>query len=180
MSQRGQIALTPSQEHCALHGRDDTTVAITGRGYLGAPGIYSDEQVAGWKKVVDAIHAKGGRMFLQLWHVGRVAHVDMTGGEAPVGPSVVPFAGTAYTKNGWVPVSPHRALKIEEIPGLIEQYREGARRARAAGFDGVEIHSTICPPTHSTPACSTLPTFTTPTRRTAGRERALRQLLPTQ
>jgi 2,4-dienoyl-CoA reductase-like NADH-dependent reductase (Old Yellow Enzyme family) len=89
-----------------------TTVAITGRGYLGAPGIYSDEQVAGWKKVVDAVHAKGGRMLLQLWHVGRVAHADMTGGEAPVGPSVVPFEGIAYTKNGWVPVSPHRALKI--------------------------------------------------------------------
>jgi N-ethylmaleimide reductase len=118
-----------------------TTVAITGRGYLGAPGIYSDEQVAGWKKVVDAVHAKGGRMLLQLWHVGRVAHADMTGGEAPVGPSVVPFEGIAYTKNGWVPVSPHRALKIEEIPGVIEQYREAARRAKAAGFDGVEIHS---------------------------------------
>ena len=118
-----------------------TTVAITGRGYLGAPGIYSDEQVAGWKKVVDAVHAKGGRMLLQLWHVGRVAHVDMTGGETPIGPSVVPFEGIAYTKNGWVPVSPHRALQIEEIPGVIEQYRQGARRAEAAGFDGVELHS---------------------------------------
>jgi N-ethylmaleimide reductase len=118
-----------------------TTVAITGRGYLGAPGIYSDEQVTGWKKVVDAVHAKGGRMLLQLWHVGRVAHVDMTGGETPVGPSVVPFEGVAYTKNGWVPVSPHRALQIEEIPGVIEQYRQGARRAKAAGFDGVELHS---------------------------------------
>jgi N-ethylmaleimide reductase len=118
-----------------------TTVAITGRGYLGAPGIYSDEQVAGWKKVVDAVHAKGGRMLLQLWHVGRVAHVDMTGGETPIGPSVVPFEGVAYTKNGWVPVSPHRALQIEEIPCLIEQYRQGARRAKAAGFDGIELHS---------------------------------------
>jgi N-ethylmaleimide reductase len=118
-----------------------TTVAITGRGYLGAPGIYSDEQVAGWKKVVDAVHAKGGRMLLQLWHVGRVAHVDMTGGETPIGPSVVPFEGIAYTKNGWVPVSPHRALQIEEIPDVIEQYRQGARRAEAAGFDGVELHS---------------------------------------
>jgi N-ethylmaleimide reductase len=118
-----------------------TTVAITGRGYLGAPGIYSDEQVAGWKKVVDAVHAKGGRMLLQLWHVGRVAHVDMTGGETPIGPSVVPFEGIAYTKNGWVPVSPHRALQIEEIPDVIEQYRQGARRAEAAGFGGVELHS---------------------------------------
>jgi N-ethylmaleimide reductase len=118
-----------------------TTVAITGRGYLGAPGIYADEQVAGWKNVVDSVHAKGGKMLLQLWHVGRVSHVDMTGGETPVGPSVVPFEGVAYTMNGWVPVSPHRALKLEEIPVLIESFRQGAKRAEAAGFDGVEIHS---------------------------------------
>jgi N-ethylmaleimide reductase len=118
-----------------------TTVAVTGRGYLGAPGIYSDQQVAGWKKIVDAIHAKGGRMLLQLWHVGRVAHIDMTGGEIPVGPSAVPFEGVAFTRNGWVPVSPNRALEIEEIPALIDAYREGAMRAKAAGFDGVEIHS---------------------------------------
>jgi N-ethylmaleimide reductase len=117
-----------------------TTIAVTGRGYLGAPGIYSDEQVAGWKKITDAVHAKGGKILLQIWHVGRVSHVDMTGGEAPVGPSVVPFEGVAYTKKGWVPVSPNRALEIEEIPALIETYREGAKRAMAAGFDGVEIH----------------------------------------
>jgi N-ethylmaleimide reductase len=118
-----------------------TTIAITGRGYLGAPGIYSDDQVVGWKKVTDAIHAKGGRMFLQLWHVGRVSHVDMTGGAAPVGPSAIPFEGVAFTKNGWVPVSPNRAMKIEEIPALLDAYREAAKRAKAAGFDGVEIHS---------------------------------------
>ena len=118
-----------------------TTISVTGRGYLGAPGIYSDAQVAGWKKVVDTVHAKGGRIFLQLWHVGRVSHVDMTNGVAPVGPSVVPFEGVACTKNGWVPVSPNRELKIEEIPALIEDYRQGAVRAQAAGFDGVEMHS---------------------------------------
>ena len=118
-----------------------TTISATARGYLGAPGIYSDEQVAGWKKIVEAIHAKGGRIFLQLWHVGRVSHVDMAGGAAPVGPSEVPFEGVAYTKNGWVPVSPNRALKLEEIPALIEDYRQGAARAKAAGFDGVELHS---------------------------------------
>jgi N-ethylmaleimide reductase len=118
-----------------------TTVAVTGRGYLGAPGIYSDEQIVGWKKITDAIHAKGGIILLQLWHVGRSAHVDLTGGEAPVGPSEVPYEGQAYTKNGWVPVSPNRALKLEEIPSIIEAYRQGAQRAKAAGFDGVEIHS---------------------------------------
>jgi N-ethylmaleimide reductase len=118
-----------------------TTIAVTGRGYLGAPGIYSDAQVAGWKKIVDAVHAKGGKILLQLWHVGRVSHVDMTGGEMPVGPSEVPFEGVAFTKNGWVPVSPNRALRLDEIPALLEAYRSGAERAKAAGFDGVELHS---------------------------------------
>jgi N-ethylmaleimide reductase len=118
-----------------------TTVSVAARGYLGAPGIYSDEQVEGWKRITGAVHARGGRMFLQLWHVGRVGHVDMTGGAAPVAPSVVPFDGVAYTKDGWVPVSPHRALEIGEIPGIIEDYREAAERARAAEFDGVELHA---------------------------------------
>jgi N-ethylmaleimide reductase len=117
-----------------------TTISVGGRGYLGAPGIFSDEQVAGWKKVVNAIHAKGGYIFLQLWHVGRVSHVDMTNGATPIAPSTVPFEGVAFTKNGWVPVSPHRALNLEEIPYLIEDYRRAARRAKAAGFDGVELH----------------------------------------
>jgi len=117
-----------------------TTVAVTGRGYLGAPGIYSEAQVAAWARVTSAVHAKGGRIILQLWHVGRASHVDMTGGQAPVGPSEVPYQGQAYTKNGWVPASPNRALKIEEIPGIIESFRQGAQRAKAAGFDGVEIH----------------------------------------
>jgi len=118
-----------------------TAVAIQGRGYLGSPGIYSDEQVTGWRKVTEAVHAKGGRIFLQLWHVGRVSHTDMTNGATPVAPSVVPFEGVAFTTTGWVPVTPARALKLEEIPGIIEAYRQGAERARAAGFDGVELHA---------------------------------------
>ncbi len=118
-----------------------TTISITGRGYLGAPGIYSDAQVAGWKKVTSTVHARGGRIFLQLWHVGRQSHVDVTGGVAPVAPSVVPYEGVAYTANGWVPVSPARALELDEISGIVEDYRRGAERAKAAGFDGVEIHS---------------------------------------
>ena len=117
-----------------------TTVSVTGRGYRGAPGIYSDAQVAGWRRVTSAVHAKGGRIFLQLWHVGRQSHVDMTGGVAPVAPSVVPFEQVVVTQDGWVPVSPHRALGIEEIPGIVEEFRQGAVRAKAAGFDGVEIH----------------------------------------
>lgn len=117
-----------------------TTVSVLGRGYLGAPGIYSDAQVNGWKRVTEAVHEKGGRIFLQLWHVGRQSHIDMTNGAAPVAPSVVPFEQVVVTGDGWVPVSPHRALKIEEIPGIIDEFRRGAERAKAAGFDGVEIH----------------------------------------
>lgn len=124
----------------ALIISEATTVAITGRGYLGAPGIYTDAQVEGWKNVTNAVHAKGGRIILQLWHVGRSAHVELTGGQQPVGPSEVPYEGQAYTKDGWVPVSPNRALKIEEMPGISEAFRQGAQRAKAAGFDGVEIH----------------------------------------
>ena len=117
-----------------------TAISITGRGYLGAPGLYSDAQVTGWRRIVDAVHAKGGRIFSQLWHVGRTSHVDMTGGADPVGPSTLPYDGVAFTKNGWVPVSPNRALRTDEIPGIVEEYRRGAERAFAAGFDGIELH----------------------------------------
>lgn len=117
-----------------------TTVSVVGRGYLGAPGIYSDEQVRGWRKVTDAVHAKGGRIFLQLWHVGRQSHVDMTGGVPPVAPSAVPFEQVVFTRDGWVPVSLARALETAEIPGIVEEFRQGAIRAKAAGFDGVEVH----------------------------------------
>jgi N-ethylmaleimide reductase len=117
-----------------------TPVALTGRGYLGAPGIYNDAHIAGWKKITDAVHAKGGRMFMQLWHVGRTSHVDLTGGATPVSASVTPYNGVAFTQKGMVTVSPNRALDIEEIPGIVEEFRKGAERARAAGFDGVELH----------------------------------------
>ena len=120
-----------------------TVVSRNGRGYQGAPGIYADEQIAGWKKVVDAVHAKDGRIFLQLWHVGRVSHSDLQpANRAPVSASAVPFeGGVAYTVDGWVPVTPARALEIDEIAAIVEDYRRGAERAMAAGFDGVEIHA---------------------------------------
>jgi N-ethylmaleimide reductase len=114
---------------------------LTGRGYLGAPGIYSDVHIASWKKVTDAVHAKGGKMFMQLWHVSRTSHVGLTGGATPVSASVAPYEGVAFTRNGWVPVSPNRALDVSEIPGIIEAFRKGAQRAKAAGFDGVELHA---------------------------------------
>ncbi len=119
-----------------------TAISITGRGYLGAPGIYSDAQVAGWRRITDAVHTKGGKIVLQLWHVGRTSHVDMTGGALPVSASEgVPYEGMAYTQDGWVPVTPNRALKVEEIPTLLDEYRAAARRAKEAGFDGVELHA---------------------------------------
>lgn len=118
-----------------------TPVSFTGRGYYGAPGIYTDEQAEGWKKVTNAVHDKGGRIFLQLWHVGRQSHVSLTGGLPPVAPSAVQFDGVVITKDGPASVSPARALNIEEIPGIIEDYRRGAERAEAAGFDGIELHA---------------------------------------
>lgn len=119
---------------------EGTAVAVGGRSYYGAPGIYSDEQIPAWKKLTDAVHEKGGRVIIQLFHGGRQSHVDMTGGAAPVAPSVVPFDGVSFTPNGWVPVSPHRALELDELPGIIEDFRKAAERALAAGADGVELH----------------------------------------
>jgi N-ethylmaleimide reductase len=120
---------------------EGTVVAPNGQGYLGAPGIYDDAQGAGWQKITQAVHAKGGRIFLQLWHVGRQSHVDLQpDGVLPIGPSVVAHDDLAFTANGWVPVSQNRALDIAEIPALVEAFRQGAERAKAAGFDGVEVH----------------------------------------
>ncbi|XZF14116.1 alkene reductase [Chitinophagaceae bacterium MMS25-I14] len=119
---------------------EGTAVSVSGRSYYGAPGIYSDEQIPAWKKMADAVHAKGGRIFAQLFHGGRQSHVDMTGGVAPVAPSEVPFEGVSFTADGWVSSSMHRALGIEEIPGIIEDFRKAAERALAAGLDGVELH----------------------------------------
>jgi N-ethylmaleimide reductase len=119
---------------------EGTSISVPARSYLGAASFYHDGQMAGWKAVADAVHAKGGRIFMQLIHGGRQSHVDMTGGIAPLAPSVVPFDGVALTKDGWVPVSPHRALEIDEIKGIVEEFKVAAQRAKDAGFDGVELH----------------------------------------
>jgi N-ethylmaleimide reductase len=123
-----------------------TNISVTSRGWLGAPGLYTDEQVKGWKKVVDAVHEKGGHMFAQLWHTGRSSHVEMTGGETPVSASVDPSYWQnsdhlTSTPSGWVQPSPHRALSIPEIAGIVEDYRRAAERAKDAGFEGVELHA---------------------------------------
>jgi N-ethylmaleimide reductase len=122
-----------------------TSISITGRGWYGAPGLYSDEQIAGWRKVVDAVHSKGGLMFSQLWHVGRSSNVAMTNGAAPVSASVNPqywqdSQPSVSAPGGWLKPSPHRELNTAEIPGIVDDYREAALRAKAAGFDGVELH----------------------------------------
>jgi len=118
-----------------------TQVSPQGVGYPGTPGIHSAEQVAGWKLVTDAVHGAGGRIFLQLWHVGRISHPSLQpSGALPVAPSAIAPAGQAWTTNGMKAfVTPH-ALETNEIPGIVEDYRRGARNARDAGFDGVELH----------------------------------------
>ena len=120
-----------------------TAVAASGRGYRGAPGIYSDEQVAGWKRITGAVHAKGGYMFAQLWHAGRTTHVAVTG-EAPVTASVDPTYWAdpsilVVTPDGFSQPSPHRALETVEIADIIEQYRAAALNAKKARFVGVEL-----------------------------------------
>jgi N-ethylmaleimide reductase len=117
-----------------------TTISLSGRGWFGAPGLYSDEQVAGWQRVLSAVRAKGGYMFSQLWHTGRASHLETTNGSSPVSPSGIPFESLVSTPQGWLQPSPPRALDITEIPGIIEDYRKAAERAKAAGFEGVELH----------------------------------------
>jgi len=119
-------------------------VAATGFGSPGVPGIYSAQQIDGWRKVVDAVHAKGGVIFLQLWHVGRVSHSSFQpGGASPVSASAVPISSEfkAATADGKiVPYETPRALETSEIVGVVDAFRQAARNALAASFDGVEIH----------------------------------------
>ncbi len=119
-----------------------TQVDPSGQGYPHTPGIHSDEQVAGWKKVVDRVHSVGGVIFLQLWHVGRISHTSLQeGGKLPVAPSAVRPAGKAFTSSfEQVEFETPRALETAEIPGVVEMFRRGAEMAKRAGFDGVEIH----------------------------------------
>ncbi len=116
------------------------------QGYSDVPGIWNDAQVAGWKKITDAVHAAGGKIVVQLWHVGRVSHTDLQpNGQAPVAPSAITAkTRTVLIQNGvpaFVPTSEPRALGASEIPGIVDDYKRAARNAIAAGFDGVEVHA---------------------------------------
>jgi len=119
-------------------------VAATAFGSPGIPGIYSDAQIEGWKKVVDAVHARGAFIFLQLWHVGRVSHSSFQPeGQLPVAPSPVAISEefkTSTADGKIVPYETPRALETDEIPAIVESYKQAARNALAAGFDGVEVH----------------------------------------
>jgi N-ethylmaleimide reductase len=120
-----------------------TQVSDTAQGYADTPGLHTPAQVAGWKKVTDAVHKRGGRIFVQLWHTGRMSHVAFQpGGQAPLAPSAISANGKTYidTQTGFVETSTPRALEASEIPGVIEDFRTASANAIEAGFDGVEIH----------------------------------------
>ena len=118
-----------------------TQVTPAGQGYIQTPGIHSEAQVAGWRKVTQAVHAAGGRIFLQLWHVGRVSHESFQpGGGLPVSASAVRLEGDAWTYDGMRPHPAPRALAAGEIADVVAQFGHGAALAKEAGFDGVEIH----------------------------------------
>lgn len=118
-----------------------TQVSQQGQGYQDTPGIYSDAQVEGWRTVTDRVHAAGGKIFLQLWHVGRVSHTDLQpGGGAPVAPSALRADAKTFVGGAFVDVSEPRALETSEIPGIVEDFRRAAANAIRAGFDGVEVH----------------------------------------
>ena len=123
-----------------------TNISISSRGWLGSPGLYSEEQVAGWKAITSAVQRKGGHIFAQLWHTGRSSHRSLTGGSMPGTASVDPSYWQdpnhlVSIPSGWVQPSPHRALTVPEILDIVEDYGRAARRAMDAGFDGIELHA---------------------------------------
>jgi N-ethylmaleimide reductase len=120
---------------------EGTPVRPDGHGYIDTPGLHTDAQQAGWKKVTDAVHARGGKIVVQLWHVGRISHTSLLPpGTVPVSSTDVQANAQTFTPNGFELVSAPRALRTDEIPGVVQAFADAARRAIAAGFDGVEIH----------------------------------------
>ncbi len=121
---------------------EGTQISPEGKGYIATPGIYSPEQVAGWRKVTDAVHAKGGRIFAQIWHVGRISHTSLQpNGQSPVAPSAITANSKTFVATGFVDTSAPRALETADIKRIVEDYRKAAQNAERAGFDGVELHA---------------------------------------
>ncbi|AFY40109.1 12-oxophytodienoate reductase [[Leptolyngbya] sp. PCC 7376] len=121
-----------------------TTISPQANGWNESPGIYSDAMVEGWKKITEAIHAKGSKVFMQLWHCGRASHSSFHGGKPAIAPSAIKIEdeeGLIHTPNGKQPYEVPRAIETEEIPLIVEEYRLAAERAKAAGLDGIEVHS---------------------------------------
>lgn len=121
---------------------EGSQVSAQGKGYMRTPGIFTADQVAGWKQVTAAVHAEGGKIFLQLWHVGRLSHPSVQiNNQSPVAPSAIKADGEIFTPEGLKPYELPRALELDEISGVIADFRRGAENAKQAGFDGVEIHA---------------------------------------
>jgi N-ethylmaleimide reductase len=124
-----------------------TAITQQGQGYSDVPGLYGADQLEGWKRVTDAVHQAGGRIVVQIWHVGRVSHNSLQpGGGAPVAPSAITAKSKTYVidaegKGGFLPTSAPRALSVEELPGIVADFRKAVRAAVDAGFDGVELHA---------------------------------------
>ncbi|MFF7055998.1 alkene reductase [Achromobacter spanius] len=147
---RAEAGFVPSQFAATYYSQrasaglliaEATQISRQGQGYQDTPGIYTPAQIEGWRRVTQAVHAKGGKIFLQLWHVGRVSHVDLQeNGAAPVAPSAIRAETKTFVNNGFEPVSAPRALALDELPGIVNDFRQAAANAIAAGFDGVEIH----------------------------------------
>src|SRR5512139_136386 len=124
-----------------LISTEASQICPEGQGYINTPGIFNAEQVAGWRRVTDAVHAEGGRIVIQLWHVGRISHVSLQpNGQPPVSSTARRADAKTFLGSGFVPVSTPRALATDEIPNVVASYRDAARRAVDAGFDGVEVH----------------------------------------
>ncbi len=140
----GQLAVEyyAQRASAGLIVTEATQVIPEGQGYEATPGIHSPEQIKGWSAVTRAVHRRGGRIFLQVWRVGRVSHVSLQPGhQAPVAPSAIRAKTKTFVGGEFVDVSEPRALRIDEIPGVVEGFRRGAANAIAAGFDGVEVHA---------------------------------------
>ncbi|WP_370263258.1 alkene reductase [Limnobacter sp.] len=119
---------------------EGTQVAPGGKGYMATPGIYSEQQIEGWKPITQAVHAAGSKIVAQIWHVGRITHPNLTGGLDPIAPSAIAPGVVAYTHQGKVDIPVPHAMSVTEIQDVIAQFRQGAANAMRAGFDGVEIH----------------------------------------